>query len=426
MTIAGTSPVNYGYTFDDANRLRTITQGSTMVALDYDLAGRRKTVTLPNQVVVTYGYDAASRVKSISGVKDGTTLLDLTYAYDAAGNRVQQGGFQARTSLPTAVAATSIEYDSANQIRRWANVMPTYVYDANGNPEFDGSQTYTWNVRGQLVGISQGATPIASFEYDGFGRRYLRSINEAVTTFLYDRRNRLKTAQSGTVSLMVSGPKLDDHFACIDGTAVTSFLVDALGSTVALTDGTGAVTAEYKYEPYGATTKVTGAGVTDLLFTGRESDGNGLYQYRARYYSPKLHRFLSVDPLMAGQRFSTSHRRFLARAHRDPRELHAYLYALDSPILLTDPTGERVPGPAGWGLEALEPHGDIDGNGVVDGLDDYDSDGADDYLDDDVDGDGIPNNEDEELDGTCPPPDYSPQKYHQKPWWKRLNDLRFQ
>ena len=35
-------------------------------------------------------------------------------------------------------------------------------------------------------------------------------------------------------------------------------------------------------------------------FTGRESDGTGLYFYRARYYSPQFGRFISKDPLGFG------------------------------------------------------------------------------------------------------------------------------
>ena len=32
-------------------------------------------------------------------------------------------------------------------------------------------------------------------------------------------------------------------------------------------------------------------------YAGRENDGNGLYYYRARYYSPRMGRFLSEDPI---------------------------------------------------------------------------------------------------------------------------------
>lgn len=53
MTVAGQPTVNYAY--DNANRLTSITQGSTSVAFTYDDADRRSTVTLPNGVVGTYG-----------------------------------------------------------------------------------------------------------------------------------------------------------------------------------------------------------------------------------------------------------------------------------------------------------------------------------------------------------------------------------
>lgn len=33
------------------------------------------------------------------------------------------------------------------------------------------------------------------------------------------------------------------------------------------------------------------------VVTGRENDGNGLYYYRARYYSPALRHFLQSDPI---------------------------------------------------------------------------------------------------------------------------------
>ncbi len=58
-----------------------------------------------------------------------------------------------------------------------------------------------------------------------------------------------------------------------------------------------------------------------LQYTGRENDGNGLYYYRARYYSPVLGRFISKDPLgFAGG-------------------INPYVYASDNPINLTDPLG---------------------------------------------------------------------------------------
>ena len=48
MTVAGQSAVNY--TWDNANRLTQIGQGSSTVGFAYDNANRRTTLTLPNNV----------------------------------------------------------------------------------------------------------------------------------------------------------------------------------------------------------------------------------------------------------------------------------------------------------------------------------------------------------------------------------------
>jgi RHS repeat-associated protein len=42
---------------------------------------------------------------------------------------------------------------------------------------------------------------------------------------------------------------------------------------------------------------VRGASTANTIgFTGREHDGTSLYFYRARYYAPRLQRFVSEDP----------------------------------------------------------------------------------------------------------------------------------
>lgn len=60
------------------------------------------------------------------------------------------------------------------------------------------------------------------------------------------------------------------------------------------------------YEPFGTTT-VSGTSGNPFQYTGRENDGTGLYYYRTRYYSPRVHRFASEDPIRfyAGPNFYT-------------------------------------------------------------------------------------------------------------------------
>jgi RHS repeat-associated protein len=129
---------------------------------------------------------------------------------------------------------------------------------------------------------------------------------------------------SGTPTAnLLTGLDLDEFFTRTDGAGVRNYLTDALGSSVALLDGSGTVQTEYTYEPFGATT-VTGASTTSAFgFTGRENDGTGLLYYRARYYHPATQRFVSEDPLGAFGGDS-----------------NLYTYALNSPADLTDPTGE--------------------------------------------------------------------------------------
>lgn len=43
--------------------------------------------------------------------------------------------------------------------------------DANGNLTSDGTKTYFWNALHQLVEVNESTTTIATFEYDGEGRR---------------------------------------------------------------------------------------------------------------------------------------------------------------------------------------------------------------------------------------------------------------
>jgi RHS repeat-associated protein len=52
----------------------------------------------------------------------------------------------------------------------------------------------------------------------------------------------------------------------------------------------------YSYDVFGEPNRVSGVG-NSYMFTGRNYDSEtGLYYYRARYYSPRIGRFLQPDP----------------------------------------------------------------------------------------------------------------------------------
>jgi len=318
MTVLGQPTVNY--TYDDLDRLAQITQGSATVSFTYDNTNRRTSLTLPNGVVSEYAYDAASRLTVLTYKLGTTTLGTLTYTYDANGNRTALGGTWARTGLPTALASAT--YNAANHQLTFGST--TLTYDLNGNLTGDGTTTYTWDARNRLVGISGGSA--ASFQYDALGRRTGKTINTAQTGFLYDGWTPVQELNgSSVVANLLTGVGIDEYLTRTDMSGASHFLSDALGSTVALSDATGALPTSYTYTPFGATSLNGSTTGNAFDYTGREEDGTGLKYYRARYYHPGLQRFIGEDPLGFGA--------------GDP---NLYSYALNNPIALIDPTGETV------------------------------------------------------------------------------------
>jgi RHS repeat-associated protein len=96
---------------------------------------------------------------------------------------------------------------------------------------------------------------------------------------------------------------VDEVFTRTDSSGSFTPLKDALGSTIALVDSNGSVKTSYTYDPFGGTS-VTGSGNSnEFQYTGRENEGNGLYFYRNRYYSPLLGRFINEDPAGYGLNF---------------------------------------------------------------------------------------------------------------------------
>jgi RHS repeat-associated protein len=316
MTVAGQPTLTY--TYDPANRLTQMVQAAgsannnvaQTVAYQYDDANRLTQKTLPNGVTVNYGYDAASQLTGIVYKQvDGSVIGDLSYGYDAAGRRVSRGGSFDRSTLP--LSATGVTVDAANRLT--AQNGATLSYDANGNLLSDGTNTYTWNVRNQLIQISNTQGVVATFSYDALGRRQGKTVNGTASYYVYDGANVVEqlAVPNGTIqAAYLTGLRIDETIAVQTGSdaaaQTASLLTDALGSTVRLTDGSGAKLVDYTYDPYGNTT-ADATVLNPFQYTGRENDGTGLYYYRARYYSPTLHRFISQDStgINAGPNFYT-------------------------------------------------------------------------------------------------------------------------
>jgi len=108
-------------------------------------------------------------------------------------------------------------------------------------------------------------------------------------------------------------------------------LKDHLDSASVVTDASGNILGEQRYYPFGETRLTTGTIYTDKLFTGqREMAGLGIYHFNARFYSPKLGRFLSADSIVP--------------SYANPQSLNRMSYVTNNPLRYTDPTGHKACG----------------------------------------------------------------------------------
>jgi len=154
-------------------------------------------------------------------------------------------------------------------------------------------------------------------------------------------------------------------------------LKDHLGSASVVTDASGNILGEQRYYPFGETRLTTGTIYTDKLFTGqREMTGLGIYHYGARFYSPKIGRFLSADSIVPG--------------YANPQNLNRMSYVTNNPLRYTDPTGHMMTDEGGGGCLICNFPPPDDGGG-----------GGDDdprTTDPDTDNDGVPDVPDPSAD----------------------------
>jgi RHS repeat-associated protein len=196
--------------------------------------------------------------------------------------------------------------------------------DSNGNltQKVDGSTTWTyeWNAESQLTRVLNNGNEVARFRYDPFGRRVEKVAGGVTTAWAYDGQQILRETSGATTLKFVHGSGIDEPLAQEDSAgALSYFHADTLGSIVKTTNAAGAVVASKRYDAFG---NLELGAANGAAFTGREWDSEtGLYYYRARYYDPRVGRFIGEDPIgfKAGANF--------------------YAYVMNRPTAFRDPLG---------------------------------------------------------------------------------------
>ena len=351
LSVTYANGVRTGYMYDAlqrTSRIQTLGEdGGVLFQQDYSYdeesnrLGLTENAGQADERSVQYAYDALEQLirvdySSIEGAGD------IRFAYDDWGNRV---------SMQSPLGAVGYVYNGAGELTSYVEngrLSVAMQYDGNGSLMSEQyarlgrgirDVAYRWDSQNRLSGISYaaGARPdylpalpenSLAFVYDDFGNRIAKSVNGENSYYINDGLvvlNELSSAGDVTKSV-VQGL---DMIAEIDEDGVVTFVhTDVLGSTVLLTNEAGEVTAQYEYDVFGSVVGYNGSDQSNYLFTGQELDFESeLYYYNARYYNPKLGRFISRDSFMGRDGDSLSRNR--------------YIYVKNNPLKYVDPTGNE-------------------------------------------------------------------------------------
>jgi len=326
VTYPGNHVVTYSY--DAAGRLDHITDWLGHVTrYHHDGADRVSKIDFPNGTSVSYTYDATGQLVGLTHTAGSTTLMDYTISRDALGRVASM----AVTGAPAAAPGDSSRQDAFDR----ANRIETIITDMDAtNFTFDPSgrlvekrrgnmvTTYTYDALDRLAQVADGThTTTYTMDWEGSA---IRVVHDGTETRYLRRGNRLWAAlDSGNTPLRyyVTAPG-GILYALEASGSLRVFHTDPQGNVVAITDGSGTVTAAFTYDPYGKVLASTGQ--SELRYLGAWgvlADANGLHQMGRRMYDPELRRFLTKDPL--GLRAS----------------LNLYAYTEGDPVNRIDPQG---------------------------------------------------------------------------------------
>ena len=341
---ADTTAVLWQYGYDHADQLISAVKHATdtpqtvlqRFAYAYDSAGNR-TIEQIDDAVTLSAYDNLNRLTSqapggpmiVVGTlnEPGTvTISGVPVTVDA--NNTFRGTVPTTTGTNTfTIVAKDATGNTTTQQYEVdvAGTGKTFTYDANGNLTADGTRTFEWDARNQVVAIDIG-THRSELTYDGHRRRVRMVENEN------------DVVQSDTRVLWCDTVICDERAA--DGISVTRRVVDRgeqvagsarffapdhLGSIEEVTDSTSTLLARYEFDPAGRRSVTSGTDVTTVGYAGyRWHASSGLALTLHRGYDAELARWVSQDPIGTDG------------------GINLFAYAENNPVRFTDPLGLAI------------------------------------------------------------------------------------
>jgi RHS repeat-associated protein len=313
------------YLYDQLNRLTDIKlNGATTsaVQIQYDELSRRTQLTYENGCVTTYAYQINNDMSSLEHAFIGSSVT-FEFAYNLV-HQITSLTADDTSFIWKPSSSSSTVYSTANNLNQYPLVDSTaYSYNDNGcltggllnSASFDVLNRMTEAVNGSITN---------QYWYDPFNRQAKKSVSGTDTNYLYDGSQRIADYNDSLTlqNRYIRGDRLDETFLYVSGSDTTYLHADRIGSVIAESDSVGANTNKYLFSPFGESVSVSASGYG---FTSQRYDAEiGLYNYKARFYSPSIGRFLQPDPIgfAAG-------------------DLNLYSYVGNDPLNLTDPSGNQ-------------------------------------------------------------------------------------
>ncbi|MBX9690640.1 MAG: RHS repeat-associated core domain-containing protein, partial [Candidatus Obscuribacterales bacterium] len=285
------------YVFDELNRLTDIKlNGATTAAVhfDYDELSRRTALTYENGVTCSYAYSLNNDMTALEHSFTGSSVA-YTFTNDKV-HQITSTDCDNSDFVWTPNSKIAQSYAAANSLNQYPAVNGNnYSYNENGC-QTAGPLSASFDDLNRLTEASTGSSTV-DYLYDPVNRQGQKTVDTTNTGFLYDGLQLVSEYDNaGDLSARyIRGNRLDEIFIRIDSSATSYFHQDLLGSPIAQTDDSGAVTAINKYGPFGQT---DGSISAPFGFTGQRYEPSlALYNYKARYYSPANGRFLQPDPI---------------------------------------------------------------------------------------------------------------------------------
>lgn len=336
------APTVWRYEYDAVDQLVSAVNSTTAIpasvlsryAYSYDSAGNRVGEQLgDNPSKATYddlnrliqqSPGGELRVKGTVNEPASVTIQGRPAIVDAA-NSFSGTATVTSGSTTVAIAATDSSGNTASGNYQFtaSGVTKSFTFDANGNLTSDGTRTFEWDARDQLVAVSVG-THRSEFTYDGMRRRVRiveleSSVIQSEATFVWCQTAVCEERAANGVTVT------RQYFALGEMAAGSErfYVSDRLGSVTEVTDDTGALLARYAFDPWGRRTLTSGTDVATLGYAGqRWHSFSELSLTMYRGYDPQAARWISEDP--AG--------------FADGPNL--YSYALNQPVRRIDPLGD--------------------------------------------------------------------------------------